>query len=133
MKCMNDQCGNELIGRQKTYCSDKCRMTQSRTDKSNKPNPNTKPEQVIIDACGKAHPIDLEGRRRDYELLESWARGEGNEYQRRLGQLARHYEPDESGLDTPKRNAQTRARLRATPLEELKANKVWTPVWREVA
>ena len=43
--------------------------------------------------CGKTHPIDFEGRRRDYELLESWANGNGTEYQRRLGMTARDYRP----------------------------------------
>ena len=47
----------------------------------------------IVDVCGKAHPIDFEGRRRDYDLLESWANGNGSEYQRRLGMLARTYRP----------------------------------------
>lgn len=92
MKCMNESCSNELSGRQKTYCSDKCRMVQTRTDKVEQ----AKPEQqtrTITDACGKEHPIDYEGRRKDYELLESWAEGEGTEYQRRLGMLARHYRP----------------------------------------
>lgn len=30
----------------------------------------------------------------DRELLESWARGEGSEYQRRMGVLAAHYRRD---------------------------------------
>ena len=47
----------------------------------------------IIDACDKEHPINFEGRRKDYELLESWANGNGTEYQRRLGVLARAYRP----------------------------------------
>jgi len=44
-----------------------------------------------IDACGNAHPIDLEGRRKDHTLLEAWAEGKGTEHQRHLGLLARHY------------------------------------------
>ncbi len=47
----------------------------------------------IIDVCNKAHSIDFEGRRKDYDLLESWANGNGSEYQRRLGMLARVYRP----------------------------------------
>lgn len=32
MKCKNEACENELTGRQKTYCSDKCRKIQTRTE-----------------------------------------------------------------------------------------------------
>ena len=53
----------------------------------------TKGSTHIIDACGKEHPINFEGRRKDYELLESWANGNGTEYQRQLGVLARAYRP----------------------------------------
>jgi hypothetical protein len=34
MKCMNDNCEIELVGRQKTYCSDRCRKAQTRTDEA---------------------------------------------------------------------------------------------------
>ena len=43
MKCINKGCSNELIGRQKTYCSDKCRMHQTRTGTA------TKPEQIKVE------------------------------------------------------------------------------------
>ncbi len=39
MECMNT-CGKDLTGRQKQFCSDKCRMAFKR-------NPNTKVEQKI--------------------------------------------------------------------------------------
>lgn len=46
MKCKHDKCSNELTGRQKRYCSDRCRVSQTRTDLAAKPeqagltNPN---------------------------------------------------------------------------------------------
>ena len=43
MECMN-KCGNELTGRQKTYCSDKCRKQAGRN--SDKPNSDTAQEQT---------------------------------------------------------------------------------------
>ena len=51
----------------------------------------TSPAGVFVDAIGQVHPIDFEDRRKDYDLLESWADGKGSEQQRRYGQLARHY------------------------------------------
>jgi hypothetical protein len=45
----------------------------------------------IIDACGTAHPIDYEGRRKSYNLLRSWAEGKGTQAQQVLGQLAMTY------------------------------------------
>lgn len=94
MECMNENCSNELAGRQKTYCSDRCRKAQSRTE--------AKPDQsrTLVDACGKIHPIDFEGRRKDREVLESWAKGEGTDYQRSLGILAMKYSQIH-GIDWP--------------------------------
>lgn len=37
MQCEYDKCDNKLTGRKKRFCCDKCRMAQSRTAKSNKP------------------------------------------------------------------------------------------------
>jgi len=34
MKCLNDNCDNVLTGRQRTFCSDKCRKAISRTNKA---------------------------------------------------------------------------------------------------
>ena len=31
MKCMNNSCENELIGKQQTFCSDRCRKAATRT------------------------------------------------------------------------------------------------------
>lgn len=95
MQCMNENCDNELIGRQKTYCSDKCRKAQSRTDESrtSKPGqPKSDRPKYIKDACGTEHLIDYEGRARTRDILESWADGEGTTYQQNIGKLARHYE-----------------------------------------
>lgn len=46
---------------------------------------------TLTDACGKVHKIDYEGWAKDRALLESWAKGEGMEYQRSLGILAMKY------------------------------------------
>lgn len=48
MKCLNENCDNELIGRQRTYCSDACRMAQTRTNEAAKVE-QTKPEHEIED------------------------------------------------------------------------------------
>lgn len=40
----------------------------------------------IIDACGKEHPIDFEGRHKDVALLEPWSKGTAR--QRILADLA---------------------------------------------
>jgi len=43
---MNPKCENELTGRQSRFCSDKCRMTVTRTNKANKDGSGSlKPEQ----------------------------------------------------------------------------------------
>ncbi len=61
MECMN-KCGTELTGRQKRFCSDKCRMAQTRT-KSNaqqageRPNAN-KPEQAKVEQTNP-NKVDL--------------------------------------------------------------------------
>ena len=34
MKCLNELCSNVLTGRQRTFCSDKCRKAVSRTKRS---------------------------------------------------------------------------------------------------
>lgn len=99
-KCLN--CGNEFEAKRATakYCSAKCRKLAFQKDGKvsvlgvsvlEQTKPEHKVEQTITDAVGKVHQIDFEGRRRDYELLESWAEGTGTEYQRLLGMLARHY------------------------------------------
>ncbi len=73
MECINDQCSNVLTGRQKTYCSDKCRMQQTRTN-PNTNNPNSKPEQLTADeiakrGCGAPEPtIKLEDQPTIHEL-----------------------------------------------------------------
>ena len=66
MQCMSDKCSNELAGRQKTFCSDKCRMAQSRTSKthedgsgcskSNKPEQSTSRTQSRTDKVSELQP-----------------------------------------------------------------------------
>ena len=43
--------------------------------------------QIVTDQ----HPIDYEGRRKDYELLKSWDEGKGTAYQQQLGSTGRMY------------------------------------------
>lgn len=97
MKCMNKECDNELTGRQRTYCSDRCRKAQTRTE--TRTNESQVQTRTITDACGNEHPIDSEGRRNNYDLLESWADGQGTEQRRRYGGLARCYRDKDFDLD----------------------------------
>lgn len=85
-------CGKDSIGE---CCSGACRAkksrrTQERTDRMRTVEAHAA-KGVIVDARGTEHLIDYEGRRKDYELLESWVEGKGSEYQKRMGLLARHY------------------------------------------
>jgi len=62
MECMNE-CGTELTGRQKRFCSDKCRMARSRT-KSNaqqaaQRTKSNKPEQI--------HPLKVEQTKLEHQ------------------------------------------------------------------
>lgn len=52
---------------------------------------NVIPEVYITDAIGTKHKIDYEGRCKDFNLLLSWANGNGTAYQQLLGQLAMAY------------------------------------------
>ena len=81
--------------RKRHYCNDACRMAYKRKSEQ------TKTEQIksehgladipdtIVDACGTAHKIDYDKRRKDQDLLDSWANGEGSPFQQRLGTLDR--------------------------------------------
>lgn len=55
MKCKNE-CGNDLTGRQKEYCSDKCRMQAKR-------NPNKveqpEPEQAKVEQAARESLVSL--------------------------------------------------------------------------
>ncbi len=60
MECMN-KCGKELTGRQRRFCSDKCRMAQARTksdaqEAAQGPNPNT----LVVNNPNKAEQIKPE-------------------------------------------------------------------------
>ncbi len=60
MECLRDECQNELTGRQRTYCSDKCRKARKRAQgthedgpgstNADKPGHNCPPERGHIDA-----------------------------------------------------------------------------------
>lgn len=89
-KCMNKECDNELTGRQKTYCSDKCRKAQSRTQ-TRTAQTRTSKSDTLTDATGKVHKIDYESRRQVQTLLESWVEGKGTAEQQMLGELAISY------------------------------------------
>ncbi len=58
MKCKN--CDNELTGRQKNHCSDRCRKALSRTSKSDIPNPDTKVGQTRTGTHPATHAEHLE-------------------------------------------------------------------------
>ena len=87
MKCII--CGKECAGE---CCSGACRAKKSRQKE------RAQAHGTIIDCTGRAHKIDYEGRHKNRALLDSWARGEGSEYQCRLGVLAAAYNRvDEQG------------------------------------
>lgn len=97
-------CGKDYEAKRSTslYCGAKCRKLAFQNDGVTVPE-NGKGFSVprtIIDANGTEHPIDFETRRKNHELLESWANEEGSEWQRRLGELARFYQ------NYPKRKAE---------------------------
>lgn len=87
-KCSYEKCGNEFEAKRNTakYCSAKCRKLafSGGQDKVSVP-------VYLTDAVGCRHKIDYEGRRKDFDLLESWADGNGTEWQCLMGTLARHY------------------------------------------
>ena len=113
MKCMNVECSNELTGRQKTYCSDKCRMAQSRTAKveQTKPeqaNPNsitltesdTLSSMALPNGTTSHYAVDVTLTTTDIvamsndeaiALLSSWLQGKGTAYQYRVAVLAYKY------------------------------------------
>lgn len=53
---------------------------------------------VVTDTVGKVHPIDFEGRRRNFELLKSWHAGEGAIEQQALGELVQKYSVINGGV-----------------------------------
>lgn len=91
-------CGNEVIGKGR-YCSAGCKQAAYRnrtkaitvTLVTDKPTVTDPCEAYLTDATGQQHKIDYEGRRRDLDLLLSWANGNGTAYQQQLGQLAIAY------------------------------------------
>jgi len=46
MQCMNEKCDNELSGRQRSFCSDRCRKAVSRTNTSGEPGQTVNPDKV---------------------------------------------------------------------------------------
>ncbi len=63
MKCMNEDCTVELTGRQKTYCSDKCRMGYKRANKRLQDRVQStivaEPEQVESEQAKPERPYQL--------------------------------------------------------------------------
>ena len=89
MKCMNEMCGNGLTGRQTTYCSDKCRMAQTRTEGEPKQALKATVEQSMTAGAYNVHTITLA---QDTALLAAWAEGKGTAYQQGLGILSQQYD-----------------------------------------
>ncbi len=97
MECV--VCGKAVSKKART-CSAKCRQAYRRSvtgsvtnvtvDKCDKQSVTG--SEYFTDACGTKHKTDYEGRRRDRELLASWAHGDGTPYQERLGILAAQYD-----------------------------------------
>ena len=97
-KC--NQCGVEYEARRSSslYCGAKGRKLAFRAGGKVSVPEVSVPDQAgqpgaipdsITDACGTVHKIDYEKRRKDHNLLDSWANGEGTPSQQRIGTLDR--------------------------------------------
>ena len=89
MKC--EICGKDSTGK---TCSGSCRAKlsrQSARSAAHAEEAHAPSARTIIDAVGKAHAIDYEGRRRNYAILLAWSQGEGSTAQQVLGRLALSY------------------------------------------
>lgn len=56
MECLRDGCQAELTGRQRAYCSDKCRKAQSRTDTTHEDGPGS----TNADKPGHNYPLNAD-------------------------------------------------------------------------
>ncbi len=72
MKCKNPNCENETDGRAQT-CSGKCRVALHRSVTNGSITESV--TRTIVDAVGKAHPVDFESRRKNHATLLAWAKG----------------------------------------------------------
>ena len=122
MECMNDYCDNELTGRQRTFCSDKCRKQASRpkSDKKvlNYPlksdkvrvEPKSDKKSPVVDApftCPDDYEELMAGLPSSLRIVDSspdWKRAESYK------DMIRH--------------------LKCTSLTELQTQGAWIPCWR---
>ncbi len=116
MECLSIKCERELIGRQTTYCSDKCRKSQSRT-KSRIDESRTNLE--LCRYCGNDLPRLEKSRQHPGACLDCV-----------MKMKMPKYELDARQISIWQRNADTRARLASIPIAELESGKAWIPVWR---
>lgn len=90
IKCL--KCGNEFESKRSTakYCSDRCRkLAFQKNGKVSVPAPDGVSVPIYItDATGQEHPIDYEGRRKNRQILQTWADDGAIAYQQCLGTLA---------------------------------------------
>ncbi len=89
MECKREGCEIELIGRKKTFCSDRCRMIETRTESKLKHKLEHKLEQ--IDNQPTVADVLNYNKQQILDLLQSWREGKGTAYQYRLGHLAADY------------------------------------------
>ena len=82
-------CGTECSGK---TCSGACRAKLSRQAHGQAHAVGAHaPRRTVKDCTGAEHPIDYEGRRKNYALLKSWAEGKGTAMQQIMGRLAMTY------------------------------------------
>ena len=122
MECKN--CGNELTGRQKTFCSDKCRKRAVRAA--------VKTDKGTITRTNHQTRTDYPAYNSE-QLLKDWREGKGTEWQCKIGTLAKQYEVINSmptrWVNSPEHKA-LMAKLKSTPIEQLEAEGYYIPCWK---
>jgi len=113
MKCMNEHCNNELSGRQKQFCSDKCRMQHKR---QSEPEQESKVEQVKPEQSKVEHKPE--------QGVKSMTRHP-------LSAAIRAY-PQDSWVNSSEHKELMR-RLHSMSIDELEADGYWVPAWKRSA
>lgn len=122
--CKWMECSNELTGRQKEFCSDKCRMAHKRhtvlaaeaAEVIAKVEQDTKVEQP--------KPEQTKPEQAKSNTVESLSRVE-------LQQAIRAY-PNDQWINSPE-HKELMSRLHSMTIEELEADGYWIPAWKRAA
>ncbi len=129
-QCEYSECNNELKGRKPRFCSDKCRMAQTRTDKSNKPEQPKANKGVTSDwhtPKGRAICASL---LEQLDVLPANPEGVTSMTKDQLYSAIRSY-PQDTWVNSPEHTELMR-RLRSMSIEQLEAGGYWIPCWKHV-